>query len=321
MSRPLYPAIEQRFAGARGEQIGDVVHADIPVDGAWYRARLAMQPAASVVVGLPCTDGFELTMRWNDRWANDDGAPRAASFDDSFLVETNDLALAGVWLDHDVRSGLLASRYVSGQLAERDTALLLRDGRWTHQVCNDEVSAVRAEAEPSEHRMGDMLAVSLLLATRPARWARAFARVAAALGGRSAARIEVGGKPALRVRRRDVDVHVRVVRRLGPADPGRLRTVIGAHRIASGGETLSLISEGLPRAAWPPPADPSSGTLYIDPRAAALLDAARPSSTIVRPHDVEIAFDGALADRDRIGAAIELAAHWACDARAMGPYR
>ena len=52
-----------------------------------------------------------------------------------------------------------------------------------------------------------------------------------------------------------------------------------------------------------------------------LIDAARPSSTIVRPHDVEIAFDGALADRDRLGAAVELAAHWACDVRALGPYR
>lgn len=318
---PLYQVIEQRFAGMRGEHDGDVMHADIPVDGAWYRARLAMQPAASVVVGLPCTDGFELTLRWSDRWINGDGAPRAASFDDSFLVETNDLALAGVWLDHDVRSGLLASRYVSSQRAEGTTALLLRDGRWTHQVFNDEVSAHRAEAEPSEHRMADMLAASLLLATRPARWARAFARIATALGGRPAARIEVGGKPAMRVRRHDVDVDVRVVRRLGPADPGRLRTVIGAHRLASGGETLSLISEGLPRAAWPPPADPSAGTLAIDRRAAALLDAARPSSTIVRPHDVEIAFDGALADSARIGAAIELAAHWACDGHAMGPYR
>lgn len=298
-----------------------MVHAEIPVDGAWYRARLAMEPAASVVVGLPCTDGFELTLRWNDRWINSDGAPRAASFDDSFLVETNDLALARVWLDHDARSGLLASRYVSSPLAERNTALLLRDGRWTHQVCNDEVSACRAEAEPSEHRMADMLAASLLLATRPARWARAFARIASALGGRPAARIEVGGRPVLRVRRLEVDVQVRVVRRLGPADPGRLRTVIGAHRLASGGETLSLISEGLPRAAWPPPTDPSPGSLHIDARAAALLDASRPSSTIVRPHDVEIAFDGAIADSGRLGAAIELAAHWACDAHASGPYR
>lgn len=321
MSFALRHAIERRFAGARGELVGDMLHADLPIDGVWYRARLAMQPIASVVVSLPCTDGFELTLRWNDRWANGDGAPRAASFDDSFLVETNDFALAGVWLDHDVRSGLLASRYVSSPRAERRTAVLLRDARWVHQVSNDEVYARRPEAEWSETRMADMLMASLLLASRPVRWARAFSRVAAALGGRSATRIEVGGKPALRMRRHSVDVNVNIVRRLGPGDPGRLRTVISAHRLGSGGETLSLISEGLPRAAWPPPADPSSGTLYIDPRAAALLDAARPSSTIVRPHDVEIAFDGALSDRDRMGAAVELAAWWACDGHASGPYR
>lgn len=317
----LHSAIEGRFRGARGELVGEVVHADIPIDGAWYRARLAMHPIASVVVALPSTDGFELTLRWNDRWINGDGAPRAASFDDSFLVETNDVALAGVWLDHDVRSGLLASRYVSKLRPERKTALMLRDGRWVHQVSNDEVYARRPDAEQSEHRMADMLMASLLLASRPVRWARAFSRVAAALGGRPATRIEVGGKPALRVRRHSVDVSVRVVRRLGPGDPGRLRTVISAHRMGSGGETLSLISEGLPRAAWPPPADPSTGTLYIDRRAAALLDAARPSSSTVRSHDVEIAFDGALTDHDRLGAAVELAAWWACDSHAQGPYR
>jgi hypothetical protein len=321
VSSALCHAIERRFGGARSEPIGEAVHAHIPIDGVWYRARLAMQPLASVVVALPCTDGFELTMRWNDRWANGDGAPRAASFDDGFLVETNDLALAGVWLDHEVRSGLLASRYVSSARAERKTAVLLRDARWVHQVSNDEVYARRPEAEWSVHRMADMLMASLLLASRPVRWARTFSPVAVALGGRSATRIEVGGKPALRMRRHSVDVNVNIVRRLGPADPGRLRTVISAHRLGSGGETLSLISEGLPRAAWPPPADPSTGTLYIDPRAAALLDAARPSSTIVRPHDVEIAFDGALSDRDRMGAAVELAAWWACDGHASGPYR
>jgi hypothetical protein len=317
----LHEAIERRFAGARGELVGEVVHADVPIDGAWYRARLAMQPSASVVVALPSTDGFELTLRWNDRWANGDGAPRAASFDDSFLVETNDFALAGVWLDHDVRSGLLASRYVSSPRAERKTAVLLRDARWVHQVSNDEVYARRPEPEWSEQRMADMLTASLKLASRPVRWARAFARVATALGGRCATRVEVGGKPALRVQRHSVDINVHVVRRLGPSDPGRLRTVVSAHRVGSGGETLSLISEGLPRAAWPPPADPSGGTLTIDRYAGSLLDAARPSSTIVRSHDVEIAFDGALADRDRIGAAIELAAWWACDSHAAGPYR
>jgi hypothetical protein len=317
---PLCSVIDTRFEGTRSELRGRSVHAHVTVDGVVYRARLEMGPSAHVAVALPCTDGFELTLKWNDRWAND-GFPRAASFDDSFLVETNDLALAGVWLDHEARSGLLASRYVGLAQSERKTALLFRDGTWVHEVSNDEVSARRRDGEQSEERMADMLMASLMLASRPVRWAKAFATVGRSLGGEPATRIEVGGKPALRVRRGSVDVHVRVVRRLGPGDPGRLRTIISAHRHGSGGETLSLISEGLPRSAWPPPADPSGGTLSIDTRAAMLLDVARPGTATVRLHDVEIAFDGALADRDRLGAAIELAAWWAADSRAIGPYR
>jgi hypothetical protein len=318
----LHHAIEHRFRGARGRVEGDTVHAEVPVDGVWYRARLAMQPAAVVAVGLPATDGFELTVRWNDRCANDDGAPRAASFDDSFLVETNDLALAGVWLDHDARSGLLASRYVSGARADRQTALLLRDARWVHHVYDDQVYAMRGDREPSPDRMADMLMASLLLASRPVRWARAYSHVAGTLGGRSTPRIEVGGKPALRVRRHGVDVSVHIVRRLGPDDPGRLRTMISAHRIASSGHTLSLISDSSPRAAWPAMLAPSPRSLPIDDRAAGLLDTARPTSSIVRAHDVEIAFDGAPTDPDRMGAAIELAAWWASSSQvSVGPYR
>jgi hypothetical protein len=320
VAHALCAAIDLRFAGARTEVVGVRVHTEILIDSVVYRARLEMAPSARVVVGLPYTDGFELTLKWNDRWAND-GTPRSATFDDSFLVETNDVALAAMWLDHEARSGLLASRYVSGANGERSTALLFRDGTWVHEVTNDEVSARRRDAEPSPARMADMLMASLMLASRPTRWARAFATVGRTLGGEPAARIEVGGKPALRVRRGTVDVVVQLLRRLGPGDPGRLRTIVGAHRHGSGGETLSLISEGLPRSAWPPPADPSSGTLAIDTRAARLLDTARPSATTVRAHDVEIAFDGALADRDRLGAAIELAAWWAADARGSGPYR
>lgn len=320
----LRAAIAQRFTGARARIVRSRVDAEVALDGIWYRARLQMAPEARVAVSLPSTDGFELALRWSDRWAND-GAPRAASFDDSFLVETNDLALAGVWLDPDARDALLASRYVAEAHASRKTALMFRDGAWVHEVSNDEVSARRRAGEASEERMADMLLASLILASRPVRWARAFAQVARALGGTSAGRVEIGGRPALRVRRGATDVLVHVVRRLGPGDPGRLRTIASAHRQGSSGETLSLISEGLPRAAWPPaialaPAG-AAGTLSIDPRAAALLDAARPSATTVRPHDVEIAFDGALADRERLGAAIELAAWWAAGAHRAGPYR
>lgn len=295
------------------------MHAEVTWDGSLYRARLEMQPVARVVVSIPSTDGFELLLRWNDRHTND--GPRAASFDDSFFVETNDLALAQVWLDRDAREALLASRYVSGKHDERDTALLIRDPSWHHEVSNDEVTARRKDGEPSVQRMVDMLLVSLLLAGRPVRWARSFATHGRALGGEPSNRIEVGGKPVLRVRRGSTDVTVRMMRRLGPGDPGRLRTIISAHRQGSSGETLSLIAEGLPRAAWPPPPDTAGGTMKIDKRARELLDAAKPSTSMVRRHDVEIAFDGGHVERDRLGAAIELAAHWAGEALTTGPYR
>ncbi|HLL25180.1 MAG TPA: hypothetical protein VK427_23760 [Kofleriaceae bacterium] len=320
MIEALCRAIDVRYAGARVHVDGSIVHAQVLHEDVWYRARLQMLPAARVSVALPCTDGFELTLKWNDRYAND-GSPRAATFDDSFLVETNDLALAGVWLDGTARSALLASRYVSSQNPDRHTALMFRDGTWVHEVSNDEVTARRRDPEPSTDRMADMLMASLIVAGRPQRWAKAFASLGRQLGGEPARRIEIGGKPALRVRRGNVDVLVHIVRRLGPGDPGRLRTIVSAHRHASGGQTLSLISEGLPRAAWPPPAHVTAGTLPIDARAAELLDTGRPSATTVRAHDVEIAFDGAIADRERLGAAIELAAWWASDAFHVGPYR
>jgi len=316
----LRATLEDRFPGARVVDQGSRTTAELLWDGNLYRARLEMQPLARVVVGIPSTDGFELLLRWNDRHAND-STPRAASFDDSFLVETNDLALANVWLDRDSRDALLASRYVSTKHADRDTALLIRDAAWQHEVSNDEVSARRRDGEPSLERMADMLLASLLLAGRPVRWARVFASLGRALGGEPASRIEVGGKPALRLRRGSIDVVVRVVRRLGPGDPGRLRVIVSAHRHGSAGETLSLISESLPRAAWPPPEDPSIGGFPIDRRAAELLDAAKPSTSMVRRHDVEIAFDGGHVDLDRLGAAIELAAWWAGDTRTVGPYR
>jgi len=320
MAPALADLIDHQFEGARSTSEGARVQATIPIDGIFYRARLELAPHARVVVALPCTDGFELVLRWNDRWAND-GVPRASSFDDSFLVETNDMALAHVWLDRQAREALLASRYVSSKHASRDTDLLIRDGTWVHEVSNDEVSARRREGEHSIERMTDILRASLLLARRPTRWARTFADVGRALGGEPASRVEVGGKPLLRVRRSGVDVTIRVVRRLGPGDPGRLRTIVGAHRHGSGGETLTLIRDNLPRSAWPPPADPSAGSMSIDRRATVLLEAAQPSATTVRAHDVEIAFDGARIERDRLGAAIELAAHWAADTRTTGPYR
>jgi hypothetical protein len=97
--------------------------------------------------------------------------------------------------------------------------------------------------------------------------------------------------------------------------------VVGAHRIGSGGETLTLISKDLPRRAWPPLHDQGPSSLRLDSQSRALLDAAKPSTTVVRPHDIEITFDGVFADVDRLGAAIQLAAYWAADHTQHGPYR
>ncbi len=320
MASALRTALERRFADARVQDTATGITVEHENEGATYRAELAMAPIATISVGVPPTDGFELRLRWNDRWANS-SAPRAASFDDSFLIETNDLALATLWLDHTSRTGLLMSRYVSAQNPERDTALLLRDASWTFEIVDDEVRARRQDAEPREDRMADLLGAALILAARPRRWAEAFADLGHDLGCDPAQRIEIGGLPVLRVRRGHVDVQVHVVRRLGRDDRGRLRTLVRAHRHGSGGETLSLVSDSLPRTAWPPAMGSSTSTLSIDPRAAELLDLARPSATTVRAHDVEIAFDGLVSDRDRLGAAIELAARWATAAYDGGPYR
>lgn len=318
MSDVLAAAIEDRFADADCVFDASGVRAELPISGVMYRVRAAMTPVGRVSVQLPSTDGFELALNWTDRAAGS----LAATFDDTFLVETNDVSLANVWLDREAQAALLASRYTAGTPDTlRTTTPMLRDGTWHHELRDDQVTAERTEPEPSAARIVDLIAASLALASRPVRWARWFVPLANALGGETLSRVELGGRPVLRVRRGKAEVTVRILRRLGPGDPGRLRTVVGAHRIASGGETLTLISDELPRNAWPPPNDLGASSLRIDDTARGFLDAARPSTTIVRRHDVEITFDGAFADADRLGAAIHLAGYWAGNHAHVGPYR
>lgn len=317
----LAQAIERRFAGARcapdERDPHAAVRAEIPHDGVVYRARAAMVPHGKVAVAIPHTDGFDLHVAWTDHQRSH---RRPLAFDDSCLVETNDVALAHAWLDHDARSALLASRYVSAP-SPRATAVMLRDGAWRHALRRGSVVAQRAEVEASTDRIADMLDAALAIAHRPVRWARAFAKVARELGGACASRVELGGRPILRVRRGMAEVTVRLLRRLDPDEPGRLRTVIGAHRIGSAGETLSLVTDQLPRTAWPPPTSAAAPRFRIEPSAHRLLDVAQPAASVVRPHDVEITFDGAVVSGERLGAAIELAARWASDDAGSGPYR
>ncbi|MGE5181329.1 MAG: hypothetical protein ACM31C_04680, partial [Acidobacteriota bacterium] len=202
----LAAILEHRFPGAR--TTADGLALAIELDG--LSARVQMEPSARVEVALPC-DGFELDVRWTDRGV---GPRRPSSFDDSFLVETNDIALAAAWLDHDARAALLASRYVSeAPPQDRATATLVRDGAWHHFIRDGSIGAERADAEPSADRIADVLSASLLLARRPLRWARGWARLARELGGEAASHVEIGGRPIVRARRHGVDVEVRLLRR------------------------------------------------------------------------------------------------------------
>jgi hypothetical protein len=313
----LVASIERRFEGARCVSDGLGVRVELPFDGTTYHARAAMMPRGSVAIDVPHTDGFELTLAWTDR-ARTHRSPR---LDDSYLVETNDVPLANAWLDTPARAALLASRFVATP-SPRTTAVMMRDGAWTHELRGGVATAQKTGFEPSADRVVDLLGAALALAHRPVRWARRLAKLAAHVGGTASGRVEIGGAPILRVRRGAVLVTVRLLRRLDPDEPGRLRTVVGAHRIASSGETLQLIADDLPRAAWPPEEhSPGAPRLPIRPRDGALLDAADPAASIVRRHDVEITFDGVLVAAERLAAAIELAARWAADTAADGPYR
>lgn len=299
----LQAAIERRFPGATAEAVGDAVVVTV----AGLVARAQMGPFGRVSVPL-ATDGFELALRWTDR-ARTIRAPRS---DDSYLVQTNDVALAYAWLDGDARAALLASRYVAGApIPQRHTARLVRDGAWEHFIRDGEVGAERADVEMSAERVADVLAATIELAIRPRRWARTYVRLARELGGVPAAEVELAGRPVLRVFRGGAEVTVRVLRRLAADEPGRLRTIVGAHRRGSAGETLTLIARDLPAGAWPPVNEWGGKSFRVDEAAAALVERAQPATVFVRPHDVEITFDGAMSERDRLSAAIELAARWA----------
>ncbi len=329
MADRLRTELKRRFAGARLGRAGDLITIEAEVEGAWYRARAdggSSDRGARVAVELPSTDGFVLSIKWSDRWAGGDtqrtlALERAASFDDSAIVETNDLALAAGWIDGRVRDALLAARFVS-VAGVGNTARMWRDRGWAFELAGDEVSGRRLPGEAAPERVVSVLEAALTLASRPARWARAFQPAARMLGGELAPRVEIGGKPVLRTRRDRTDVRLYLVRRLGPADGGRLRTLVSAHRHASTGDGLTLVRDDLARAAVPPPGTLGATVLPLDPHALQLLELCSPSATTLRDHDVEIIFDGAVTDPARLDAAVELAAWWSTEARAStGPYR
>jgi hypothetical protein len=275
-----------------------------------------------VAIPLRATDGFYLALRWNDSGASSVEL-RPVALDDAFLVETNDPALAAAWLDDVARTAVLASRVAPPPGREpAEVGPLVRDTSWRYSVTPDAVIAERETAEPSVARLERVIAAVRALADAPIRIAAQLARIAPALGGNAANRADLGGQPVLRVARGAQTIAIYLMRRLAVGEPGRLRTLVSAHRHVSDGSTISLLADRIPSAAVPPANDTRGKAMRINARAEELLDAMAPTSALVRAHDVEIAFDGLMLDVRRLSAAIDLAAIWAVDgALESGPYR
>lgn len=298
-------ALRARHPSARARKDGDLLAIEIEVDATTHRVRIdsgAADREPRITTPIPTTDGFVLGVRWADRWAGSSGRDRdpllvAPSFDDAAIIETNDPALAAAWIDHHVRDALLVSRLSPDHL---DQMTAWRETGWAFELDGDEVTAWRLPGESALERLVVILDVVLALAARPVRWIKAFGAAATRLGGELAARVEVGGKPVLRVRRGPVDVRISLVRRLGPGDPGRLRTELVARRL-----------------------DVTSSELPATPRAAELLAVCNPITPTLRGPDLSLVFEGVVTDAERLDAAVELAAHWCTETSAgtFGPYR
>ena len=184
----------------------DIEHAD-----AWYVATIT---PSRITVALAPTDGFVLALRWVD--AGPDASPRLVALDDTFLVETNDPALAAAWLDDASRTAVCsASRlHVAPPGRDRDVGPLARDTSWRFSIGDDHAIATRSEPEISAARVATIVATVVAIAAAQVRWTRAFARLAHELGGHAASLVEVGGQAALKLPRGQVVVAVRLARRL-----------------------------------------------------------------------------------------------------------
>ena len=310
---------------------GSTLRAVVQHGDAWLSTRVRTEPVAEVFVATRALDGFELSIRWGDRWRDPDVGDR--TFDAAFGLTTNDEALMRAWLDDTSRAALLASTYAY----ESDTlSLEARARTWTYELANDELVVTKGGAEADAARFVVAVRTACAVAARSQRWAAAYADVARKLGGSAASEVNIGGDPVITATRSAIEVTMRIVRR-EPTSSDRLRTVVSAPRIGEGRLAL-WHDDGLPKAARPALPDGARFPLELgayqlrasDLRAANKLDdatkklvvAARPAVVRIDADSVDLWFDGALSDLAQIDVAIALAAHLAVDAIApQGPYR
>lgn len=334
MDAKLVSKLAERL-GDKTRVEGSTLRAIVQHGDAWLATRVRIAPVAEVFVATRALDGFELAVRWGDRWRDSDVGD--ADFDRLFSIETNDEPMLRAWLDDVSRRALLASvySYTSDEVSMVALQQTVAQRTWSYTLANNELVAAKGTAEHDADRFMTAITTACAIAARSQRWAASYAEIARTIGGNAAGEVEIGGGPVLAATRFAIDVTMRLVRR---SDRGehRLRTIVSAPRIGDG--RLALWNTDLRRTALPAFPDGKRFPIELegyslrasDERTATKLDAttkklviaARPAVVVIDADSVDLWFDGALADATRIDTAVALAAHLAIDAHApQGPYR
>lgn len=330
----LAAALEQHF-GVAVRNDGTWLHALIQTDGGFFPARVRNDPVAELFVTTRPLDAFELTLR-GERIRAD------ATFDTALTVSSNDFELARLWLDPIARTAVLDSAYeyttlellegLTDEVRAPPTARRI----WSYELGNDELIAAKGNVETQPERLAIALETACIIAARPRRWAAEYSPIAQRIGAKTAAEVELGGAPVMTSNRAAVEVSLQLVRRLPGERTGRLRTLITSKRVGHHDErTFSLVNRSARSTMVPPLPDGSrrdfgiedyrfrtSGEIELDELANKQLLAARPSVVAADLDSIDIWFDGAPMEPERLDAAFALAAHLAIGTAAHhGPYR
>ncbi len=328
----------ETFLGTPVRTDGTWLHTLMAVDGGYFNARVRNDPVAELIVTPRAMDGFELTLR-GERIRPD------AAFETALTVQTNDHELARIWLDPIARDQILASAYeyhlgesyVEGLGVEPSRPGIPFRRIWTYELANDELVATKGNVEPQPDRLALALETAAVIAARTRRWAAEYAAIAQRLGAKCQAEVELGGAPVLISNRATALVTLQLLRRLPGERNGRLRTLITAKRVGHHDDrTYSLVDRSA-RSTMVPPlpegdrrdfgldayrARASTEALDLDELAKKQLLASRPSVVAADLDSIDVWFDGAPMEPERIDAAFALAAHLALGSTAQhGPYR
>ena len=311
---PLLGDMAALLPGARISKAGNAWRLVFEVDGCWLDARCRDAPKIEVFVRTLDLPGFELDIEAraggairvevSRHWGTDGfgnqalvfdeaevaarvaAAAPALSFEQHFEVDSNDDALAALWLDEPARAALVDALWLLP-----DVGLISVDAvpaSYQYLLERGEVLIKRGdESEPA--RLARAVHAGGMLAARPHRIARQWLDVARTLGGTTTTdRWDLAKDFAVTVERSPVTVRIDNV-----GDP--LRTRARATRLGADRDWKAV---------------------------AALLDAAAPDRKHLTDGEVELRWKGLMMDPARLGPAVEICARLAAPSiAATGPYR